>query len=287
MIGLGHALSHSLAPRGPGGFVGALDTLISQGAVAKAAYSVRKLRAEYAGQCSKLRGNGTGTPEADIPFRGGAQDKSAVAALIATGGGTAAYWKTWYDQSGNGADATQNTSANQVNYSEAVFGTGALGGAAQADCWLDAVDGSVLTTPFSIWVVCSGPASSASRELVMFTGGGLYRQGFTRRLVQEWGATLSSATAVFATTKVTILGVSNGASSKLWLNGSLKVTGDAGSRSVVGPMKIGAGNSLPTNNWSETVGGSITEVVVFNGDPTALAGWAAFVAGAKSFFGTV
>lgn len=290
MIGLGHALSHSLAPRGPGGFVGALDTLISQGAVAKAAYSVRKLRAEYAGQCSKLRGNGTGTPEADIPFRGGAQDKSAVAALIANGGGSTAYWKTWYDQSGNGADATQNTEENQVNYSEARFGTGGVGGAAQANCWLDSIDGSLLTSPFAIWVVCSGGTSGSVplRQLVMFGSYGTYKTASSlRRMSQYWGMPINASNTSIASAKVTFLAVSNGADSTLWLNGTLRITGDAGSEAPSGTMKIGAGDYLPTNNWAESAGATITEVVVFSGDPTTLPGWGAFAAGAKTYFGTV
>lgn len=291
MIGLGHALSHSLAPKGVGGFVGPLDTLISQGAAVKAAYSVRKLRAEYAGQCSKLRGNGTGTPEADIPFSGGAQDKSAVAALIASGGGSAAYWKTWYDQSGNGADATQNTEENQVNYSEAIFGTGGVGGAAQENCWLDSIDGSLLTAPFSIWVVCSASASAVTLQLVSFSsagGAGLYRTPSpTRRLTQYWGAVQNAANTALLTSKSTVLGVSDGVNSQIWLNGTLRQTRDAGHLAPTGTMTIGAGNLLPSNNWSSTAGATIAEVIVFSGNPTTLPNWAAFMAGAKTYFGTL
>lgn len=264
-----------------------LDTLISQGAVVKAAYSARKLRQGFAGQCCKLRGNGTGTPEADIPFTNGALDKSAVAALIASGGGTTAYWKTWYEQSGNGVDATQNTSANQVNYSETVFSTGGVGGAAQSNCWLESIDGALLMAPFAIWAVCCTGTYAGLIELAYFGLNGVSRNSSPqRRLIQNWGVSFNSAATGLITTKLNLLAVSNGASSTSWVNGVLKLTGDAGSNSPSGAMRIGASSNLPPNSWFAGAGASIAEIIVFGSDPSALPGWAGFVAGSKSYFGT-
>lgn len=268
-------------------FVGPLDTLVSQGAVVKAAYSVRKLREVFAGNCAKLRGNGTGTPEADIPFTGGALDKSAAAALIASGGGTGAFWKTWYEQSGNGVDATQTSSDNQVNYSEAAFATGALGGVAQNNCWLNSIDGSVLSQPFAIWAVVSSNSYAGNMELAFFGNNGIGRNASpTRRVYQNWGTSMNSATTGLGAAKSNLLVVANGASSTIWINGLLKLTANAGTSAPTGAMKIGGGPSLPNASWFSG-GASIAEFIVFDSDPSALPGWAAFVADSKSYFGTL
>lgn len=281
------ATQQLLASYGAAPFVGPLDALVLQGAVVKAAYSVRKLREVFAGNCAKLRGNGTGTPEADIPFTSGALDKSAAAALIASGGGTGAFWKTWYEQSGNGVDATQTSSDNQVNYSEAAFATGALGGVAQNNCWLNSIDGSVLSQPFAIWAVVSSNSYAGNMELAFFGNNGIGRNASpTRRVYQNWGTSMNSVATGLGAAKSNLLVVANGASSTIWINGLLKLTANAGTSAPTGAMKIGGGPSLPNASWFSGAA-SIAEFIVFDSDPSALPGWAAFVSNSKSYFGTL
>lgn len=72
---------------------------------AQAAYSLRKLRADYTGNAIQVR-NDSGTL-LDIGFDSdGDLDTAAITTHVGSGSGTIA---TWYDQSGNGRDATQST----------------------------------------------------------------------------------------------------------------------------------------------------------------------------------
>jgi hypothetical protein len=76
---------------------------------AAAAYSVRKL-SKYQGLCMKVRRDSDNTTQ-DIGFdSNGDLDTAAIAAFCTTANG---YVDTWYDQSGNGNDATQSTTTQQ------------------------------------------------------------------------------------------------------------------------------------------------------------------------------
>jgi len=77
---------------------------------AAAAYSLRRLDSAYTGDPIRVRRDSDNV-EADIPFTStGDLDTDALAAHCGASNG---YVKTWYDQSGNGNDATQTTTANQ------------------------------------------------------------------------------------------------------------------------------------------------------------------------------
>jgi len=89
------------------GFVGLLDTYPN----AAAAYSLRKLRIGYTGDAIEVRIDTTGQPTYDIGFVDGELDVTTLEGYCT--GGLDAYVTTWYDQSGNGRDATQTTDANQ------------------------------------------------------------------------------------------------------------------------------------------------------------------------------
>lgn len=76
---------------------------------ASRAYSIRKISSTYLGNCIKIR-RSSDNVEQDIGFDGDVLDTASMLSFI---GGSSAYVTTWYDQSGNGADATQTTSGNQ------------------------------------------------------------------------------------------------------------------------------------------------------------------------------
>jgi hypothetical protein len=76
---------------------------------AAAAYSLRLLRSAYTGDAIRVRRASDNT-ELDIGFVSNELDTSALTTFCS---GTNGFVKTWYDQSGNGYDATQTTSANQ------------------------------------------------------------------------------------------------------------------------------------------------------------------------------
>jgi hypothetical protein len=76
---------------------------------AAAAYSLRRLSGAYTGSAIRVRRASDNT-ELDIGFVSNELDTSALANFCS---GTDGFVKTWYDQSGNGYDATQTTAANQ------------------------------------------------------------------------------------------------------------------------------------------------------------------------------
>jgi hypothetical protein len=89
-------------------FVGLLDTYPN----AAAAYSLRKLRAAYTGNAIRVRR--TDLTESNIGFTAaGNLDTTALLAFTGTGALDNGFVTTWYDQSGNGINATQTTALAQ------------------------------------------------------------------------------------------------------------------------------------------------------------------------------
>jgi hypothetical protein len=83
-----------------------LDTYTS----AAAAYSLRKLRSAYTGSAIRVRRSSDNT-ETDIGFSSTfGLDTTSLTSFCS---GTNGFVTTWYDQSGNGANSTQTTAANQ------------------------------------------------------------------------------------------------------------------------------------------------------------------------------
>jgi PKD repeat protein len=77
---------------------------------AAAAYSLRKLRAAYTGSAIRVRRSSDNT-EQDIGFNGSnGLDTTALTNFVGANNG---FVTTWYDQSGNGLNATQSTAGNQ------------------------------------------------------------------------------------------------------------------------------------------------------------------------------
>lgn len=76
---------------------------------AAAAYSVRKLRTAYTGNCLRVR-RSTDNAEQDIGFIGSDLDTVSLSAFCGLGNG---FVTTWYDQSGNGKNAGQGAALSQ------------------------------------------------------------------------------------------------------------------------------------------------------------------------------
>jgi len=88
------------------GFIGLLDNYPN----AATAYSLRKLKALYTGNAIRVRRASDNT-EQDIGFNEASDLNTSQ--LISFCSGTNGFVTTWYDQSGNGYNATQTTAANQ------------------------------------------------------------------------------------------------------------------------------------------------------------------------------
>jgi len=85
------------------------DFLLDTYPNASAAYSLRKLRKAYNSNAIRVRRSSDNT-EQDIGFINNELDTSSLASFCS---GTNGFVTTWYDQSGNGTNATQTTAANQ------------------------------------------------------------------------------------------------------------------------------------------------------------------------------
>lgn len=86
------------------------NLLLDEFSGASAAYSVRKLSSSYPGNCIRVR-RSSDSAESDIGFDSNNNlDESALTAFIGANDGLIV---TWYDQSGNGNDATQSTTSRQ------------------------------------------------------------------------------------------------------------------------------------------------------------------------------
>lgn len=87
-------------------FSGILDSLPTPAA----AYSLRLLRSAYAGPLVQVRRASDNATQDINPTGAGDLDETA---LLAFCGSSSCYVQTWYDQSGNGINATQSTAASQ------------------------------------------------------------------------------------------------------------------------------------------------------------------------------
>ena len=76
---------------------------------AAAAYSLRKLRTAYTGSAIRVR-RSSDNAETDIGFVNNELDTTSLTTFVGAGNG---FVTTWYDQSGNGNNASQSTSTNQ------------------------------------------------------------------------------------------------------------------------------------------------------------------------------
>lgn len=85
---------------------------------AAAAYAVMKLDNDYAGSCIRIRRD-SDSAEQDIGFSGNDIDEASINSFCS---GANCFVKTWYDQSGNGNDATQTTTANQPKIYDSATG---------------------------------------------------------------------------------------------------------------------------------------------------------------------
>ena len=108
-LGLGLGVNSITSQKVGAGFTGILDEFTG----AAAAYSVRKLSGTYSGDALRVRRSSDDT-EQDIGFdANGDLDTTALLAFVGTGGTDNGYVTTFYDQTGNGNDATNSTESEQ------------------------------------------------------------------------------------------------------------------------------------------------------------------------------
>jgi hypothetical protein len=103
MLGLGNTIVKSFSAKDS--FIGLLDTYSG----AAAAYSLRKLKSDYTGPAISVRN--ASNVDLDIGFNGSGE-LDTVSLLTHTGSGDG-FVAQWYDQSGSGNHATQDSEGNQ------------------------------------------------------------------------------------------------------------------------------------------------------------------------------
>ena len=268
---------------GGASFVGPLDTLVGQGATVARAWSQRRVLSSYVGAADILRGNGTGSPEATINYlASGDYDLTAAEAARVAGGGSQAFRKTWYDQSINVSDATQATAANQPPFTTSIRAKGAIGGIASTDCYLPFTL-SGLTKPFFVFIVMS-PSLAASRYLfgTTSTSSKFLYINFSGNCRLNFGTSLTTANGE-AGGATTIGALVNGATSKIYVDGTLILSGDSGSTAAPSAWRIGSAGTS-TSSWFTDDGNTISEMIIFTGDPTLLASWSAFETAARAYY---
>lgn len=140
-VGVGVRVGGFTPSSGGAPYVGLLDTYPN----AAAAYSVRLLRGGYTGNAIRVR-RSSDNAEQNIGFTAlGNLDTSALTSFCS---GTNGFVTTWYDQSGNGYNATQGTAANQP---QIVSSGSVLTTNSKPSASFDGINDSLFTsgTPFS------------------------------------------------------------------------------------------------------------------------------------------
>lgn len=122
------------------------------------AYSTRKLRDAYAGSAIRVRRDSDDT-EQDIGFNGSNElDTSSLLSFVGAGDGLVV---TWYDQSGNGFNATQATLARQYR----IVNTGSV--VVDDDLGLASLEDNTGEFADGAYTVTGDPSPSASNYTVI------------------------------------------------------------------------------------------------------------------------
>lgn len=125
----------SLMPKTPA-FTGLLDTYPG----AAAAYSLRKLRTAYTGNCIRVR-RSSDNAEQDFGFVNNVLDTASLLTFV---GANSGFVTTWYDQSGNNVHLSNGNAVNQFQIYNSVSGVILLNGKPAMTTGFD----KVLTTPY-------------------------------------------------------------------------------------------------------------------------------------------
>jgi hypothetical protein len=253
-------------PAAPASAAFLLDVL---GVSAARAYSMRKLRSAYAGSAIRVRESG-GNTEADIGFNG---ENLNTVALLAHCGSNNGFITKRYDQSGNGDDAVQATTANQPRIVNAgVVDTKNGLPSPVFDGTNDEEDGASTFTLKEFAVIASttdaGPTFNADRGCLGSSGGSLTLIGQSGNQWYVGGGTPFGSN----------MNVNNTGSPDAVYGGVLQQIGSHDSTgTTANGMIIGGG----FNNWA----GTISEAIAYSSELSA-GNRAAQYTNQKTYWGT-
>ena len=239
---------------------GLLDTYTG----AAAAYSLRKLRVGYTGSAIRVRRASDNT-EQDIGFSGENLNTSSLTSFCS---GTNGFVTKWYDQSGNGYDATQSTAANQPQIVSS--GSVLLQGTKptlQFDGVNDFMDASSVTTgnPKSIFIPTKAISLPPS-EVVIFDSvttnqALLYKAG--NNVISIGFGTFTGTTYTATTNFILYSILHNGSTSNAFINSTNQILTNAnlGTNAFNG-LRIGSVRGTASLFYN----GNIPEFIVWGSD---------------------
>ena len=215
------------------------DKLLDTYTGAAAAYSVRKLDKDYTGSCMRIRED-SGDTETDIGFdSSGDLDTASIASHCGSANG---YVVTWYDQSGNANNATQSTAGNQPQ----IYNGTAIETEGSLPALTDNGSGGTLTmnvpalgTATNTLSIFSVVTPNDGRSMV-YNQSGYVASESGGKLSIYMGSFISGTNVTIAQRLQTYL---LGSTDNGYINGTLNVSGDAGSSTVAGSAGIIGGQS--------------------------------------------
>ena len=230
---------------------------------ATAYYSLRKFTEAETLNAIRVRRSSDDT-EQDIGFdSSGDLDTTALLAFVGTGGTDNGYVTTWYDQTGNGNDATNATESEQP----LIVSGGTLveeNGKAALD--FDGVDDTLLSAasfaqPYTAFAVRKFDTNSGdmliSHDTSTFFGVEFRFVAITRL---SNGTYLNHSVSP-TTTQGLLYALGNGSNSEISIDGGITTTGNSGTAGV-SELSIGGRASYYFN-------GKIQEAIYFNSDQSA------------------
>ena len=226
---------------------------------AAAAYSVRKLSQWYTGNCMNVRRDSDATTQ-DIGFdSNGDLDTAAIKSFCDAGGaGTRGYVVTWYDQSGNGNDATNSETTQQPQIYD---GTAVLTRNGKPAPYFNgssrmAFDASTVNQPFTWFGVVQRDDTTVSIVVGwnVFSFIGRYEAND----FSIYSGTYLGSSSFNSTAQQMFYGLFNATSSELAVNGGTAVTGSANTRNMTGGGWIGA-----DGNGGSRMQGTVQELLLW------------------------
>ena len=128
--------------------------LLDQYPGAAAAYSLRKLRSAYTGAAIRITSTGIGSPSTDIGFVNNVLDVTTLQTFV---GANTAVVTTWYDQSGNGNNATNISNIPKIIISGVLQTQNSLPCIKFTNEWLDFITPiGAVNTNISIFMTAKG-----------------------------------------------------------------------------------------------------------------------------------
>jgi hypothetical protein len=224
---------------------------------AATAYSVRKLRTAYTGNCIRVR-RSSNNAEQNIGFVNNQLDTTSLLSFVGAGNG---FVTTWYDQSGNGNNAIQTTASNQPRIvSSGILDTNVNG--KPALFWSNTINYRLINTTF----VSSQPITSFAisklsalnlTESILFDNYitangfvGVSQTGTTPPInTLRYGSGIIRNTIPSTTNTILTSVLYNTTNSILRVNNSQIDTGNTGTNTING-LSIGhvRGNPTPVQN---------------------------------------